>query len=91
MIDEKATNFLRDNIKSAKLRYQPGNFTAAMLAAGRVAKRDNKVAMVYKGNSYMHIVYRVTFKPSEANNRINNTGGVVYSVTPDLEVTKQAI
>lgn len=63
-----------------------GDLQGAMVSAGYHAKKQNKTMFLYCGTSYMHIVWRVSAKPSEYLDPINNTGGIVYSVSPTLEV-----
>ena len=62
-VDSKATSFLR----STKLRAARGtDFQSAIVAAGNYASKQNATCYVYKGNSYMHEVFRVALKKSEA-------------------------
>ena len=65
-----------------------GDRDSAIESAGSYAQKQKKTMFVYAGTSYGHGVWRVTPKSSEYNNRINNTGGVMYSVSPDLEIRR---
>jgi len=83
-VDARATESLR----RAKLRARNhGDLTSAILSAAYYAKKLGKTMYVYPGNSFMHAVWRVSFKPSEYLNVINNTGSKVLSVTPDRTVS----
>ncbi len=77
------------------------DFASAITSAGFYAKKLYKTMFVYPGNSYGFAIWRVTYKPSEYLNSINNTGDVVFSgagrfwsgrylfsVTPYLTVTR---
>lgn len=78
-----------EQLAKAKLyarQRDPSSLNDAVLVAGFHAKKLGKTMWVYEGNSFMHMVYRVTMKESDALNAINNTGDRVVSVTPDLQV-----
>ncbi len=61
-----------------------GDFQSAVISAGYYAKKSKKTMYGFLGNSYMHAVWLVTYKPSDYLNPINNMGDRVFSVTPDL-------
>ena len=61
-----------------------GTLNAATISAAAYAKEFKEPMYVYLGNSYMHTIWRVSNKPSEYLNRINNTGDKIGEVTPDL-------
>ncbi len=65
-----------------------GSFHEAILSAGYQAKKQNKMMFVYSGNSYGHGVWRVSYKPSEYLNTVNNTGAVIFSVDPELTLRR---
>lgn len=65
-----------------------GDFSSALLSAAYYAKKTGKVMYAYLGNSYGHLVYRVSDKASEYLNPINNTSLRLLSVSPELEVRK---
>lgn len=82
-IDEAATA----SLARAKLRARnQGDLSSAVLSAGYYAKKLKTTMFVYAGNSFMHTVWRVSQKPSEYLDPINNMGDRVASVTPDLVV-----
>jgi len=83
-VDQKATETLR-KIKP-KARSQ-GDLNGAVLQAAFYAKKLNDTMWGYSGNSYMVAVWRVSYKPSEYLDPVNNTGGRIFSVSPDLTVT----
>lgn len=68
-----------------------GDRTSAIWSAAHHARKQGKTMFVYQGNSYMHEVWRVSTQASDYLNPINNTGLVVYSVTPDLMVSRHEI
>lgn len=68
-----------------------GDLQSATISAGYYAKKLNQTMFIYAGTSYGSGVWRVSNKPSEYLNAINNSGSVVYSVTPELIVTRQAV
>jgi hypothetical protein len=83
-IDARAT----ESLQRAKLRARnEGDLTSAILSAAYYAKKLGQTMHVYQGNSFMHAVWRVSFKPGEYLNSINNTGPRMLSVTPDLTVS----
>lgn len=87
--DDKITRALR-SMKLTKRR--TGNdFESAMRYAGALAAESKKIAYVYKGTSYMHEVFQVTFRMSDAKSSVNNIGNVIYSVEPDLTVKKHEV
>ena len=68
-----------------------GSFQDAMISAGYYARKIGKTMFVYPGNSYGHMVFRVSYKKSEYLNGINNTGPMMYSVDPDLTVRRHEL
>ena len=84
VLNEGNTRALRSEKLTAKSR---GDFGSAMRSAGYYAKKLGKTMHLYQGNSFMHQVWRVSDKPGEYLNPINNTGRTVISVTPELAVT----
>jgi len=68
-----------------------GDFNGAMLQAAFYAKKQNKTMFIYAGTSFGTGVWRVSDKPDEYLNFINNTGSVVFSVSPTLEVTEYPV
>lgn len=68
-----------------------GDIDSAMISAGYYAKKLGRPMFVYSGNSYGHAVWRVTWKTSEYLSPINNTGGVVYQVSPSLDIFKHSV
>lgn len=93
-IDHEKTNIAR-KIKKFPARSN-GDFNDSLLSAcyyatkkGYLDENNPKMSKmyVYSGNSYMHQVWRVTWKESEALSPINNTGIGLFTVTPDLTIT----
>lgn len=83
-LEARATEQLRKMTKfPAKNR---GDRQSATLSAAHYARKQGQTMYLYEGNSFMHVVWRVSFKPSEYLDPINNIGAVVYSVSPDLKV-----
>jgi|GEM_PF-6857706 len=82
--DESATA----SLQRAKLRARSkGDLSSAVVSAGYYAKKLGQTMFAYEGNSFgWYGVWRVSQKPSEYLNPINNTGRRVVSVTPDLIV-----
>lgn len=62
-----------------------------MYSAAHYAKAQGKVMHMYAGNSFGQQVWRVSSDPKESLNRVNNTGSVMYSVTPDLTVSRHEV
>lgn len=86
--DEKIT----DQLRRLKLKARnAGDFNSAMLSAGYYAKKRSETMYVYPGNSFMHEVWRVTAKRGEALNPINNTGKTMFTVSPDLAVSRHEV
>jgi len=79
--DSKGTESLARMELKAKSN---GSLEEAVVSAGFYARKTGQTAYVYMGNSYGHAVWRVSLKPSEYLNPINNTGLRVVSVTPEL-------
>jgi hypothetical protein len=80
-IDRAGTDSLR---RQAKLRARNhGDLASAVISAGHYACKLNKTMYVYVGTSYMTVVWRVSFKPGDYLDSINNTGDRIVSVTPD--------
>ncbi len=63
-----------------------GSLQESVVSAGFYAKKMNQTMFVYQGTSFMHLVWRVSSKPGEYLDPINNTGEKMLSVTPDLSV-----
>jgi hypothetical protein len=83
-IDRAGTDSLR---RQAKLRARnQGDLASAVISAGHYARKLDKTMYVYVGTSYMTVVWRVSFKPGDYLDPINNTGDRMVSVTPDLTV-----
>jgi hypothetical protein len=89
IVDEKASASL-PRIK-LRAKYHPSDLSGAILSAGYYAKKLGHTMYVYEGTSYMHIVYRVSDRPTEYLNPINNSGAMVASVSPDLVVSKHDV
>lgn len=82
--DREATQILQ----KAKLRAKSsGSLNDSVLSAAYYAKKSGRPFFGYSGNSFGHAVWRVTDKASDYLDPINNTGGRVYSVTPELVVS----
>jgi hypothetical protein len=88
-VDEKNTAILRS---TKKLRGRSnGSLSDSIEMAGYFAKKHNKTYFVYLGNSYGHGVWRVG-EENDALNPVNNQStSAVFSVTPDLLLTKLTI
>lgn len=84
-LDARATEALQKATLKAKSDGRTLN--GAALQAGFYAKKMGKTMVVYEGNSNMHKVFRVSDKPAEYLDPINNMGDRVLSVTPDLQVS----
>ncbi len=87
-VDLIATKSLRGLDLKARNR---GDVSSAMLSAGYYARKLGHAMFGYSGNSYGSAVWRVSDKPSEYLNPINNTGKYVFSVTPDLTVARHEV
>ena len=87
-VDDRASAVLARSKLTAKNR---GDLQSAALSAGYYAKKTGRTMFIYPGNSYGHFVWRVSDKPSEYLNPINNTGDRVYSVTPELVCAKHEV
>lgn len=86
--DAKAT----ESLKKMKLQGRnKGDLQSAVLSAGFHAQKSKKTMYVYSGNSFGHLVWRVTEKPGDYLSPINNTGEKLLYVTPELEVFWQDI
>ena len=83
-IDQSATVSLR-GLKRIPAKNN-GSLSSAVKSAAYYAKKYGHTMFVYVGNSYGHTVHRVSERPSEYLDPINNTGERVVSVSPDLEV-----
>lgn len=85
---DKNTEILR----GVKLKSRTnGSFNESLVSAGYYAQKHNKIMYIYQGSSYMHQVWNVTDKKSDALNRINNIGNVLYTVDPDLTIKSYQI
>lgn len=83
-IDQSATKSL--STMPLKSRNN-GSLQSAVVSAGFHAKAQKETAYVYSGNSFGHAIWRVSLKPSEYLDPINNTGDKLLTVTPDLIVS----
>jgi len=64
-----------------------GSFHEGVLSAGHYAKKLKQTMFLYSGNSFGHSIWRVSQKPADYLDPINNTGTRVLSVTPELVVS----
>jgi hypothetical protein len=64
-----------------------GDLQSSVISAAFYAKRHNETMFGYLGNSYGASVWRVSTRPSEYLDPINNSGRRVFSVSPDMMVT----
>ena len=87
-VNEAQTAQLRRNKLTARNR---GDCSSALYSAGYYAKKTGRAMFVYSGNSYGSSVWRVSDKPGEYLNSINNTGVKIVSVTPDLTVAYHSV
>jgi len=91
-VDKRATDILRSQKpKVFRAKYEPGSLNGALYAAAYYARKMKEIMFIYEGSSFMHRVYRISHKPDDYLNPINNTGGAVISVSPELEVVKYDI
>lgn len=60
----------------------------ALRQAAWFAQQLKKSVFVFQGNSYMHKTFNVSYNSSDYLSPINNTGGAVAEVTPELQVFK---
>lgn len=88
VVDRSATDGLRGSRLAAKNK---GDVQSAVLSAGHYAKKLGETMYVYRGNSYMTTVWRVSSKRSDYLNRINNTGSFLLSVSPSLVVSRHEL
>jgi hypothetical protein len=86
--EERASEALPKMKLMAKSR---GDLQSATLSAAYYAKKLNQTMYIYAGTSYGSGVWRVSYKPSEYLNGINNSGSVVYTVTPELTVSRHTV
>ncbi len=83
-IDEAATA----SLARAALRARTvGDLESAVRSAGYYAKKTQRTMYVYYGNSYGWAVWRVSDKPGDYLNRVNNMGTKLASVTSELVVS----
>jgi len=87
-VDKRGTASLRSVELKAKNR---GDLSSAVISAGYYARKFDQTMYVYSGSSYGTGIWRVSNKPSEYLDPINNTGTIVASVTPDLEVRRHEV
>jgi hypothetical protein len=80
IVDESATRGLQA-LRSLRAKNH-GDLNSAVISAAYYARKTGETMYVYSGNSYGSGVWRVSAKPSEYLNPINNTGSRVASVTP---------
>lgn len=83
-VDRSATDSLQ------RMRKIPtkntGSLESAVMSAAHYAKKRGHDMFVYVGNSFMSQVHRVSDRPDEYLDPINNTGDRIVSVSPNLEV-----
>lgn len=88
-VEDRATATLQKMTKfPAKNR---GDLQSATLSAAHFAQKTKQTMYLYSGNSFGHAVWRVSSKPGEYLDPINNTGDYLYSVTPDLVVARHEV
>jgi hypothetical protein len=83
--ESKATAYLR-RLKKIPAKNR-GDEQSAVTCAAYNAQKHGTTWFAYIGNSFGHIVWRVASKPTDYLDPINNSGSIVRSVSPDLEVT----
>lgn len=83
-LDQSATESLR-RMKKIPAK-NTGDLKSAVMSAAYYARKLGHTMFVYSGNSFSRQVYRVSDKPGEYLNPINNTGTKIVSVSPDFEV-----
>lgn len=86
--EERVTDSLKKMSLKAKNK---GDLESAVISAAFYAQKQGKTMYVYSGNSFGHAVWRVTFQASDYLNSVNNTGSVVYSVTPELDAVRHTV
>jgi hypothetical protein len=82
--EPKATAYLQ-RLKKIPAKNR-GDEQSAVTCAAYNAQKHGTTWFAYIGNSFGHIVWRVAYKPTDYLDPINNTGSIVRSVSPDLEV-----
>ncbi len=75
-------------ISKMRARYHHGDLSGAVISAARAASRAGHPYFIYSGNSYGSFVWRVTHLERDALDSINNSGRVLYEVSPQREVTR---
>jgi hypothetical protein len=91
-INGKIEKDISEKLKTIKLfARNDGTLNSAVISAAYYAKKNNKPLYIYSGNSFGHAVWRATYKESDANSPINNTGIIVYTISPDLTLMKYEI
>lgn len=88
VFDPRATEALSKVTLRAKYNH---DLNGAVISAGYYAKKLNRDMFVYSGNSFGHAVWRVSYKPGDFLDPINNTGSFIISVTPELRVSKHDV
>jgi len=88
-VDDKGTESLR-KIKKLPAKNR-GDIQSAIMSAGYHAQKMGRDMYVFLGNSFGSSVWRVSYKPSEYLNKINNTGSDIAVVTPELELRWHAL
>ena len=78
-------------MRDMRARYHRGDLPGAVISAARAASRAGHSYFVYAGNSYGSFVWRVTHLERDAKDAINNSGRVLYEVTPQREVTRHFV
>ena len=87
-VDDKATASLTRVRIVAKNK---GDLSSAVVSAAHYARKTGETMWVYAGNSFGHAVWRVSHRPGDYLDPINNTGSVVLSVTPGLVVSQHPV
>jgi len=89
MTNGRAEKRVTEQLQGMKLKARnKGDVNSAVISGGYYAGKHEQRAYVYPGNSYGTAVWRVTFKENEALNPINNSGAFLFTVDPDLTVTR---
>jgi len=84
-LDRAATKALQSGSFKPKARNK-GDINSAILSGAFYAKKLQKDMFIYLGNSYMSSVWRVSYKANDYLDPINNTGSMIYLITPEWEV-----
>jgi hypothetical protein len=87
--EENATRALRSMKRLSAKNH--GDLNETIVSAGYYARKWGETMFAYHGNSYGHVVWRVSCDAADYLCGINNTGAVVYSVSPTLEVVRHDV